>query len=287
LTYYDKNTDGALIEVPLAPSLGASEDRWVNIGEVENKGWEAAVNAAILELDAVRWSLTVAGSINKNELLSLGEGTEPIGSQTRFVPGFPLGGQWAEPILGYEDGDGNGIITEDEITVGDTIEYAGAGMPEQQLTISTVVTLFDSFRLYGLLDYRGDYIAYNNTERFRCRFQLCQALIDPATPEDDMVRAMASLYHPTQTVWGYLEPADFWKLREISLTYTLPQSLTSRIGSTNASITLTGRNLAVWTDYSGMDPEINSAGSGDNFGVSEFLTQPPVRYFTLRFNIGF
>lgn len=287
LTYYDKNTEGALIEVPLAPSLGASADRWINIGEVENKGWEAAINAGLVEMDNFRWDLTVSGSINKNELLSLGEGTEPIGSQTRFVPGFPLGGQWSEPIRSYSDADGNGIITQDELVVGDTIEFAGPGMPEQEMAINTTITLFDNLRLYGLLDFRGDYVAYNNTERFRCRFQLCRALIDPSTPLDDQARAAGSLYHPTQTVWGYLEQADFWKLREVSVSYTLPQNLAQRFRASRASVTLTGRNLATWTDYSGMDPEINSAGSGDNFGISEFLTQPPVRYWTLRFSFGF
>lgn len=287
LTYYDKRTEGALIELPLAPSLGASDEQWVNIGEVKNNGWEAAINGILVDVDNVQWDLTVSGSINNNELLSLGEGTEPIGSQTRFVPGFPLGGQWAQPINGYADDNGNGIIEAGELVIGDTLEFAGPGMPEQQLAFSTVLTLFERFRVYGLLDYRGDYVAYNNTERFRCRFQLCRALIDPTTPLEEQSRAVASLYHPTQTVWGYLEDADFWKLREVSLTYDLPESLASQFRATTASITLTGRNLATWTDYSGMDPEINSAGSDDNFGISEFLTQPPVRYFTVRVNLAF
>ena len=54
-----------------------------------------------------------------------------------------------------------------------------------------------------------------------------------------------------------------------------------------ASLTVSGRNLGVWTDYTGMDPEINWNGSGDNFGISEFLTQPPVRYYTARINLTF
>ncbi|MDX1647150.1 MAG: SusC/RagA family TonB-linked outer membrane protein [Longimicrobiales bacterium] len=287
LTYYDKNTEGTLIELPLAPSLGASPDRWVNIGEVENKGVEAAINALLVDLDAFEWDLTLSGSINRNELITLGEDTDPIGSQTRFVPGFPLGGQWAQPILDYNDADGDGIISSDELTVGDTLEFAGPGMPEDQLTISTVITLFEDFRVYGLLDYRGNYVAYNNTERFRCRFRLCRAVVDPSTPLEDQARATAAVYHPTNTVWGYMEQGDFWKLREVSLTYTLPENLAASFSASTASITLTGRNLATWTDYTGMDPEINWNGSGDNFGISEFLTQPPVRYFTVRVNLGF
>jgi outer membrane receptor protein involved in Fe transport len=287
LTYYDKTTEGALIQKPLPPSLGASATRWVNIGEVENKGWEAAINAAILEMDNVGLSITLSGSVNKNELIDLGDNTEPIGSQTRFVPGFPLGGQWARPIQSYADGNGNGIIEVDELVIGDTIEFQGAGMPEKELSLSGMLTLFDNLRIYALFDYRGDYVAYNNTERFRCRFRLCGAIIDPNTPLDDQARATASLFHPSQTVVGYMEDADFIKFRELSVSYSLPASLTDRLRTSRASITVTGRNLATWTDYSGMDPEINSAGAGDNFGISEFLTQPPLRYWTVRFSFGF
>ena len=98
---------------------------------------------------------------------------------------------------------------------------------------------------------------------------------------------MASLFHPSQTVWGYMEQGDFWKLREVSVGYELPVSLMGRIGATRGLLSLSGRNLGTWTDYTGMDPEINSAGSGDNFGIGEFLTQPPVRYYTVRLNLTF
>jgi len=287
VTYYNKNTSGALIQVPLAPSLGASASRWINIGEVSNKGWEAAINGTLLQTDALVWDVTLSGSINKNELVSLGEGTEPIGSQTRFVPGYPLGGQWDRPLQSWSDADGNGIITPDELVVGDTLEYIGPGQPENQLSISTSIRIMRNLRLYGLLDYRGNYIAYNNTERFRCRFRLCGALVDPATPVDDQARAVASLFHPSQTVWGYMEKGDFWKLREVSLRFDLPTQFAERMRAAGASLTLTGRNLGTWTNYTGMDPEINWNGSGDNFGVSEFLTQPPVRYWTLRLNFNF
>lgn len=286
-TYYNKNTDGALIRLPLAPSLGASSTQWVNIGEVENKGWEIGINALLLNRDNLSWDLTVSGSVNKNELLSLGEGTEPIGSQTRFVVGFPLGGQWAKPILGFDDADGNGIISSDEITVGDTLQFLGSGLPQQQLTISSIVTLFKDLRLYGLLDFRGDFVTYNNTERFRCRFQICEAINDPNTPLWDQARAVSAVYHPERSVAGYMEDGSFWKLREVSLSYALPPSLTSMMGSSSASVTLTGRNLFTWTDYTGIDPEVNWSGSSSNFGTNDFLTQPPVRYFTLRFRFSF
>jgi TonB-linked SusC/RagA family outer membrane protein len=289
LTYYDKDTDGALVSVPLAPSAGASSFRWANLGEVENKGWEAALRATVLESQRVSWDVMIAGSINKNELVSLGEGTTPIGAVgTRFVPGYPLGGQWDFQLEEWNDGNGDGIIGMGEITVGDTLAYAGPGMPEHELTISTVVTFLERFRLRGLLDYRGNYVAANYTELLRCQiFVNCRGLVDSSASLDEQARAVAAVFHPSATAWGFLEDTHFWKLREISLSYSLPESLLARIGSRNGTVVLSGRNLATWTSYSGLDPEINFDGAGDNFGVTELLTQPPVRYFTLRLNLGF
>ena len=76
------------------------------------------------------------------------------------------------------------------------------------------------------------------------------------------------------------------KLREVSLTYTPPASLASRIGASSLSLTVTGRNLATWTKYKGVDPELNDAGQS-NFNTADFLTQPPVRYFIARVNVTF
>jgi TonB-linked SusC/RagA family outer membrane protein len=289
LTYYDKTTDGALVSVPIAPSAGASLFRWANLGEVENKGWEAAVRATVYDGSRVSWDVAVAGSINKNELVSLGEGTAPIGGVgTRFVPGYPLGGQWDYELESWEDANSDGIIGMNEITVGDTLAYAGPGMPERELTISTGVTFLERFRLHGLLDYRGSYVAANYTELLRCQiFVICRGLVDASAPLEDQARAVAAVFHPSGTAWGFLEDTSFWKLRELSLSYSVPESLLARIRSRSATVTLTARNLATWTSYTGLDPEINFDGSSANFGVIELLTQPPVRYFSVRLNIGF
>ncbi len=286
LTYYNKTTTDALVRAPLAPSLGASPFQWVNIGEVNNKGWEAAINASLLNSDNVSWDATVSGSINTNELIDLGD-NPPIGSQTRMVEGFPLGGQWGRPIQSFTDTNGNGIIESGELTVGDTLEYIAPGLPTQEVSFTSSITLFERVRLYGLIDYKGDYVSYNNTERFRCRFRLCEALVDRNAALDNQARAVAAVYHPSQTNAGYIEDASFFKLREVSATIFMPDDWAGTLRASRASLTVTGRNLKTWTDYTGVDPEINSAGAGDNFGTGEFLTQAPLRYWTVRLNFSF
>ncbi len=83
-----------------------------------------------------------------------------------------------------------------------------------------------------------------------------------------------------------MEEADFLKFRELSLTFFAPQNWARLFRSRGMSITLAGRNLGTITDYTGMDPETNFAG-GANFNAIEFLTQPPVRYFTARVNLSY
>jgi hypothetical protein len=83
---------------------------------------------------------------------------------------------------------------------------------------------------------------------------------------------------------GYVEDASFWKLREVSLTVMAPKSMASRINASALSLTVAGRNLHTWTKYQGFDPELISAG-GNNFATEDFLTMPPLRYFTVRLDV--
>jgi hypothetical protein len=91
--------------------------------------------------------------------------------------------------------------------------------------------------------------------------------------------------HVTQ----YLEDGSYVKLREVSLSYQLPNSLLGRMGNRvrSARLTLSGRNLRTWTDYSGLDPEVSNFGNravGRNQDVTPF---PPSRSVWLSLDLGF
>jgi hypothetical protein len=85
---------------------------------------------------------------------------------------------------------------------------------------------------------------------------------------------------------GYVEDGTFTKLREVAATVTVPRTWASRMRADGLTLTLAGRNLATWTDYKGFDPEVNSQTAG-NFGTSDFLTQPPLRLWTVRMAVTF
>ena len=100
----------------------------------------------------------------------------------------------------------------------------------------------------------------------------------------DQARAVADYAYGT--VAGYIEDASFTKLREVALVLRAPNDWAGRFGVSGLSLTLAGRNLATWTDYTGLDPEVTFAGAS-NFNQAEFLSQPAVRYYTARVNVNF
>lgn len=296
-TWFNKVSDDALIFRRLPPSLGVSTGRQENLGSVQNRGYEVLLNARLLETSNVRWEATLSGSFLRNELTEIGvdpvtgEPLPPIifglgGASQRHTVGRPLGAYFARPYT-FEDANNDGIITREELTfTSDTAVYVGSPFPTRELSFSSSISLFDWLRVSGMLDYRGGFQNFNSTDEFRCgSFLNCETLYDRDAPLDRQARAVATLYE--DEFYGFIEDADFVKLRELAFTFTAPRRFSERLRTDGLSLTIAGRNLATWTDYTGFDPEINFAGSGSNFSTAEFLTQPPARYWTARVNVAF
>jgi TonB-linked SusC/RagA family outer membrane protein len=292
VTYYRKVTSDALVQRLTAPSLGTGSQQFVNLGSVRNRGFEANLSAQILQTRNAAWDITFRGATINNEILELGEGIEPIifglgGDSQRHQEGFAAGAYFANPVLGYDDADGDGVLTLDEVQVGDEAVFLGTPLAKRELSIQTSFTLFNRVRVSGLLDHRGGHKLFNSTAEFRCfAFQLCEGAVVPGADLDKQAATVARTLHSSGTVGGFVEDADFWKLRELSLTFFAPQAWAQGLGTDRLSLTLTGRNLFTITDYTGLDPEVNFSQVG-NFTTADFLTQPPVRYWTARLNVTF
>ena len=294
-TYYDKDSENALVNRPLPPSLGTASEQTINIGGVSNKGIEALLTGQILRSDDVDWEASLSYATNESEILSLGEDVtgEPLppiifglGTNTqRHQEGFPPGAYFQPPILGWSDENGDGLLAADEIEVGDEPTYQGTPFPTRELALNTSITLFDIAEISALVDYKGGHKLFNGTEEFRCSvFVTCRAINDPNAPLEDQARAVAA--RELGTVAGFFEEADFTKLRSVSLRLMVPRRYTDMAGLSALALTLSGRNLKTWTDYTGLDPELNSAGQSA-FSTFDFLGQPPVRHWTARLDVTF
>ena len=284
LTYFNKQTQDALIFRQLPLSLGVGNDRFENLGSVQNTGLEIGLNTRIIDKENFYFDLNFVGSFIDNVLKELGEDIQPVifGVQ-RHVEGFPLGGYWDEEFT-FNDANGDGFISQSEVQVGETV-YLGNPFATTDLNFTPVFGFFNNaIVLRGLLNYKGGRKLYNNTGAWRNGNSNTEELNDPNASIEGQARAVASKFFGTNA--GYIEDASFWRLREVSLTFNAPQSFASNLGFSRVSLTLSGRNLGLWTDYSGIDPEISATGQS-NFTSQEFLSQPPIRAWKARLNLTF
>ncbi len=233
-----------------------------------------------VELYASAWG-------TRSRVRDLGKNIAPIifglgGATQRMQVDYAPGVYFQRPYT-YADSNHDGLLSRNEVVLGPTAQFQGQPFPDHGGSLSSTITVVQRLHLYGLVDGRFGNKLFNSTEQFRCGLGNCAARNDPKSSLAAQAAAVANIKGSQA---GYIEDADFIKLREISLTYDAPAKLSHRIGAASLSFTIAGRNLATWTKYKGLDPELNEAGQ-NNFTTADFLTQPPVRYWIGRVNVAF
>lgn len=289
ITHYHKKTTDLLVAVPLPPSLGLTTTQFQNLGKMLNTGWETSFNAKVIDVSSVALNVLFTTTTNNNEILTLGVLPNDsilksivVNTQQQHRPGYAAGGYWQRAIK-YSDANHDGLISRSEVTLTDTAVYLGNPLPTRQWSIAPDLTLLRYFRVSALFDHKGGYKLFNNTARFRCSFGNCRAASDPTA---SLAAQAASVAIPLGTDAGFIENADFTKLRELSFTLIAPERFTHAFGGRHMNLIIAGRNLHTWTSYSGFDPEVN-ASPGANFTTQDFLTLPPTRTWTARINVTF
>jgi len=301
VTYYSRLTHDALINAIIAPSLGAgATTQATNLGSIKNAGFEVTLGGQIIDRKALGLDFHFNTSLNGNKVVSLGSTPAQIGVSNWTVAGYPIGGIWAKPITGWNDKNGDGILTVDEVTiVTDTVRdgsgriiglgtFRGYAEPRYLTTLTQGIELFNhALRIQNLFDWRGGNKYYNNTERIRCTRPNCNGLFNPASSFEEQAMDVAAVYAPEKTLDGYFQPGAYIKWREATVTLQLPNRLLSRTRARNASLVFSARNLRTWTNYRGSDPESDFTATGGGDTPAEFQTFAAPTLFQLRLNLGF
>ncbi|MEO6877406.1 MAG: TonB-dependent receptor, partial [Gemmatimonadaceae bacterium] len=290
-TYYNKHTKDALIAAPTSPSLGgAISTQYQNLGGIRNNGVEVTYNQKLIDNTNVGAEVQITGSVNRNQILTLGAGIQPIftgnRSTQRNAPGYPLYGLWGKNIA-YNDANGDGILGINEVSIADTATFRGSTFPENELAVNPRLELFHrNLAIAAQFDHKDGMTKFFNTERHRCQNGLsCQAQFDATSPLKAQAAAVATKNYVDYT--GHFYNGQFTRLREVSVSYQLPDRFAARLHTSRASLTAAGRNLHVWTAYPGVDPEASQNTLSDSRGNEEYFSTPPLRYFTLRLNLNF
>lgn len=282
-TFYHQKTKDAILLRDVAPSFGFPGNIFVNAGQIKNQGLEVQLKALAVQSRKVDLDLTLNFSTNDNEVVKLA-GEPPaecsgpqrfttgacfitIGSQRHQI-GYPVGAWFRERVLTARFDPATGRATADQCddgfggstpcldAAGNLIAprvYLGPASATWEGSFSPTITLFDRFRLYGLVDFKGGHKHFDNNLRARCQiFFICRENLFPQEYDPALISEMQS---NARFVSFVINDAGFARLREVSASYTVPDRWAGRVGARRAAITVAARNLHTWTDWTGLDPE--------------------------------
>ena len=180
-------------------------------------------------------------------------------------------------------------------------DYSFLGSPQAGNfeNLSTTLTFFGGvLRLSSLFDRKGDVRKNNSTDHFHVGFGGISGQAasfhyafreSRMTPEQQagMERrvALGSGIHQN---FVFAEDGSFIRWREATLTYAVPSGISELFGASSASITVGGRNLVTWTDYTGLDPETITVGGRSSLPANEeFYGEAQVRRWLTRIQLTF
>ena len=302
-TFYNKTTSDMLQSISVPPSSGFISSQLTNLGTVRNRGMELSLFGSPVVRRNISWDTRLNVSTNDNELLTFDVAGKILDTPTgqaygtvqQHRVGYPLGGYWVTPP--QRDANGAAILTPAGAAIfnpGDTARrYVGPSVPTREIGLSNTITLFKYFSVYALLDYKAGGFIFNQQERSRCQAanDNCTRVNDPrarfpVTASDSVLFKELAVYRSTSITPEWIQSADFIKLRELSLSMDVPKQYLTRSGVQSAKLTLSGRNLALWSDYEGVDPEVNSYG-GRNFVRVDAYAAPMMRRLTAALTLQF
>jgi TonB-linked SusC/RagA family outer membrane protein len=281
-TYYNKRTTDAILLRPSAPSSGYTESRYINAGEIVNSGIEALLKAQLLSRRSLAWEATVSAATNHARVTKLASGdTTIVAGSTQHRIGYAPRSWFRERVVSavYDAArdtitnamcdNGSGGVTPCYNAEGTVIAprvFLGRTTPAFEGSLTTSLRFFGRLTLYGMVDVKTGYRKFDNNLRARCQvFSLC---LENMYPEQYDPARIAEVRSNGTLASFVVNDASFAKLREVSLSYAVPERLTGRIGARAASINVAARNLHTWTNYTGLDPE-NQFLSGGNIGLEQ------------------
>jgi len=319
-TYYNKKSDGLLFARPLAASTGFATQT-TNLIDVTNKGVELVLNVVPVRTTDFQWDFTttftknesevtdIAGGLNKVQLAT-NYGTsfnavkgQPLGVLSAFVPRTNAAGQYI-----VDAATGVYKVTDDEEAVGNTQRDFVMGF-KNKLTYKNLALTFgidwkQGGEMYSytkrLSHFTGNGIETNYNDR--------NTFIIPNSVIEVTNAAGEVSYEENTTPIASDKMDDFWntqgnpgvekghiidktfvRLRDVALTFNFPAESVKRLGLVNASFSIYGKNLALWTpdDNPYVDPELSTYGDDLLSEQGEFGTNPSQRSYGASLKLTF
>ena len=302
--WYSKETEDLLVERPISLTTGFAS-LWDNVGSIQNRGFELGLTTTNIEpaaREGLRWETNFNISWNRNRVTML-YGDEPFNRGfddiNRYEEGHPMGAFYTLKFTGVDPATGNAMFYDKPDDEDDRV-FVGSPHPDYWGGLTNTFS-FKGFDLRGFVQFSQGAEIYNGTRAYAddggvSRFdnKYSNVLRRWRQPGDitDVPR-LSSRCHSDACIPSsrWVEDASYIRLQEVTLGYRIPLRIAGRANFSDARIYVSGRNLKTWTDYTGFNPEANSAGSGATYGTAntnttisnEFYSYPLAR--TISFGV--
>lgn len=289
---YKKSIDGLLFPLPLPAFVGGAIPPTVNIGDIQNKGFDLSATVRGNITRDLRYSFGANIGSYQNKVVDVpGPGYFDGSFNTRNQEGQSIGSFFGYEVLGlfqsadevsksptqdgaapgrfrYRDANGDGVINpDDRLFIGDPnpdfVYGFNLGLNYKHFDLSAI--------LYGS---QGNDV-YNTIKEYTHRFSGYESnksrdLLNAWTPDNTNTPIPKIEANSTFSTWGAMnsfriDDGSFFRLRSLMVGFTVPASAFRTIGVSRMRIYLQGTNLFTITKYPGYDPEIG--GSSALFGV--------------------
>jgi len=289
--YWDE-TEDLILSVPLPTSRGISS-QLQNIGVIENRGWELSLTTVNLTRENFSWRSRLSLGGNENEVKELVTEADSIlvGYLNWVIEGQPVGVFYGW----FYDRNEDGTLKLDAAGKPRRARNAqnvparrilGDPNPDLLASLANTVNWGQNLEFYVLLDGRFG----NEVANFSRR--ITQFLgSDPIMIEEINGTVVPGYYGRNAERFNayeeYIEPGWFVKLREVAATWRVDPRWVQAFGASGMSLRIAGRNLYTWTDYTGLDPEINLfAANTVAIGV-DFSNVPIPRNYSISATFNF
>ena len=316
-TYYKQNTTNQTIQAGVSRATGFSS-YLLNAGEVSNDGVELDLNLTPIQLEnSLTFKIGANYNYNKNKVVSIAPGVDELSlGGTGNATVFAIKGQPFPVIKGsyYVRDENNRVILDPaKDPDGNTVYFPrkaadtkilGNTLPKNKFGFNSSLA-YKGITLAAQAEYRTGYVVYHTigenldftggSQRSAQYDRAPFVFPNSSTLEGGVYVANSTKKTPggsefwanaaynTSVAENYITKGDFFKIREVSLSYNLPTSMLSKVGFIKGvGLNLYGRNLYTWVPKENQwtDPEFGFGNSNSNaVGINSILQTPPTKFY--------
>nr|WP_315420296.1 TonB-dependent receptor [uncultured Pedobacter sp.] len=303
--FYQKNTTDLLLDVPIPQTTGFSV-KTQNLGSLKNTGFELGINTENF-VGAFKWSTAITGAINNNKITDLGGQILNSNEINAAIAGQPIGVFYIPEYAGVNPANGDAIYYKNTVVDGNVdrsttnnindAQRIFAGNPNPKYTFGLNNTFsyknfdlgifFQGVKGNKIFNAGGQYMSANGSNGYDNQTVDQMSYWDKPGDITSVPEPRLFAGNGIGNSTRYLSDGSYVRLKTLTLGYTFPTSILTKIKLSKLRLYATAQNLLTITGYKGWDPEVNADYQSTNINQGvDFYSAPQPRVISFGINIG-